>query len=162
MHGQSNVACLAILSVQVQHTQENLYHFLSILQVKAFHQDHAGSTCSLLENGNLSLWNLLVVPAFSYHMGSIPAVCTPHWHLCCPRNHHRWCPKCRWHKPPLFHTCCHQTEVSKTYPDKELWKNVDNGSQLLTMYSCMKCSSYIFHVHAKSQRPILTRSCDRM
>ena len=41
MHGQSNVACLAMLSLQVQCTQENLYHFLSILQVKTFHQDHA-------------------------------------------------------------------------------------------------------------------------
>ena len=35
-------------------------------------------------------------------MGSIPVVCTPHWHLCCPRSHHRWCPKCRWYIPPLF------------------------------------------------------------
>ena len=41
------------------------------------------------------IYLLHVVPAFSYHMGSIPAVCTLHWHLCCPRSHHRWCPKCR-------------------------------------------------------------------
>ena len=38
-------------------------------------------------------------------MGSIPAVCTPHWHLCCPRSHHRWCPKCHWYTPPLVQFC---------------------------------------------------------
>ena len=39
---------------------------------------------------------------YLYHMVSIPAVCTPHWHLCCPRSHHRWCPKYHSHTPPPF------------------------------------------------------------
>ena len=50
-------------------------------------------------------WMSLYREIFSttYHMGSIPVVCTLHWHLCCPRSHHRWCPKCHWYIPPLDH-----------------------------------------------------------
>ena len=46
-------------------------------------------------------------------MGSIPAVCTPHWHLCCPRNYRRWCPKCHWHTTPLFQACYRRIQIAE-------------------------------------------------
>ena len=51
------------------------------------------------------MWPELIVQ--SYHKESIPAVCTPHWHLCCPRSHHRWCPNHRSHTPLVFHMVWH-------------------------------------------------------
>ena len=143
-----NIACLAIesactgtayarksISLSVYSASESIS--LEIMQ--AAHAVYWKMKTCLYE-----IYLLHVVPAFSYHMGSIPVVCTLHWHLCCPRSHHRWCPKCRWYTPPPFRTCSHQTEVSKTYPDKELWERVHIGSHLLSRsYSCINCSTCV-------------------
>ena len=122
MHGQFTSTCTCLLLCSYS-TQIHLPNLLSILQLKISSRDHAGTH-------NQFLWWQIIrfdfvklsCDSYSYHMGRIPVVCRPHWHLCCPRSHHRWFPKRHFYILPPSHTCFHQTEILKTCPDKELWK----------------------------------------
>ena len=118
MHGQFTSTCTCLLLCSYS-TQIHLPNLLSILQLK-ISRDHAAHTISSYDGKLRFDFVKLSCDSYSYHMASIPAVCTPHWHLCCPRSHHRWFPKHHFYILPPSHTCFHQTEILKTCPDKEL------------------------------------------
>ena len=85
----------------------------------------------------LCCWNCSIIhqqQTFCYHMGSIPAVCTPHWHLCCPRNHRRWCPKCHWHTTPLFQACYRRIQIAEFH---QMCKTLENEVNFVHyMFTC--------------------------
>ena len=101
MHGQFTSTCTCLLLCSYS-TQIHLPNLLSILQLK-ISRDHAAHTISSYDGKLRFDFVKLSCDAYSYRMARIPVVCTPHWHLCCPRSHHRWFPKCRWYTPPLDH-----------------------------------------------------------
>ena len=83
----------------------------------------------------------LQIVSTTYQVESIPAVCTPHWHLCCPRSHHRWCPNCHWHTFPLFQmawsNCQNHWLGAVFHLYMELWKCINSKeSRDLLLVAC--------------------------